>query len=173
MVSFQKCGGLLLILVLFSLCSFADTNGKIYGLVTDSSGGVIASATVTAIQAATGEQKTTQTDSRGNYSLLALPPGQYDLRVRISGFRIYEQQGIKVDVSSALEINVVLAVGSTEAKVVVTSDALRVEEANTQLGDVIGGRTMENLPLNGRSYTNLLGLQSGVIPVSSGIPDTI
>lgn len=146
MVSFRKSCGLLLILGLSSIYAFADTNGKIYGVVTDASGGVIVSASVTAGQVATGEQKTTQTDSRGNYSLLALPPGQYNLRVQMAGFRVYEQQSIKVDVNSAIEINVVMAVGSTEAKVVVTSDALRVEEANTQLGDVIGGRTMENLP---------------------------
>ena len=53
------------------------------------------------------------------------------------------------------------------------ADALTVEASNTQLGDVVGGKTMENLPLNGRSYTDLLGLQPGVVPISSGIPDTI
>jgi hypothetical protein len=173
MVSLQKCIGLILILGLFSVYVYADTNGKIYGQVADPSGGIIASATVSATKVDTAERKTTETDSHGNYSLLALPPGLYDLEVRMAGFQTYEQRGIKVEVSSALEINVAMSLGSTESKVVVNAEALRVEEANTQLGDVIGGRTMENLPLNGRSYTDLLGLQSGVIPVSSGIPDTI
>jgi len=173
MVSLQKCIGLLFILGLFSVCGYADTNGKIYGQVADPSGGILVSATVTVTRTDTAERRTSQTDTHGNYSLLALPPGQYDLEVRMAGFQTYGQRGIKVDVSSALEINVVMALGSTESKIEVSAEALRVEQANTQLGDVIGGRTMENLPLNGRSYTNLLGLQSGVIPVSSGIPDSI
>jgi len=173
MGSRKRCFGLLLIFGLCSTCSRADTNGKIYGMVTDPSGGMIVSATVTVMQLETSEQKTVQTDAHGNYSLLALAPGDYNLQVQSTGFQTYVKEHIKIDVNSAIQINVAMALGSAQSKVIVAADALSVEIANTQLGDVIGGRTMENLPLNGRSYTDLLGLQTGVVPVSSGIPDTI
>ena len=173
MSSSQRCLVFLLIFDLCSTCSRADTNGKIYGMVTDPSGGMIVSATVTVMQIETSEQKTVQTDAHGNYSLLALAPGDYNLQVQSTGFQTYVKEHIKIDVNSAIQINVTMVLGSTQSKVIVAADALSVEIANTQLGDVIGGRTMENLPLNGRSYTDLLGLQTGVVPVSSGIPDTI
>ena len=173
MSSSQRCLVFLLFLELCSTCSRADTNGKIYGMVTDPSGGMIVSAAVTVMQIETSEQKTVQTDAHGNYSLLALAPGDYNLQVQSTGFQTYVKEHIKIDVNSAIQINVSMVLGSTQSKVIVAADALSVEIANTQLGDVIGGRTMENLPLNGRSYTDLLGLQTGVVPVSSGIPDTI
>jgi hypothetical protein len=173
MALFQKILLLLLFLALFVTNGFADVNGKISGTVTDPSGGLVVSAIVTATQVETGERKTVQTDSNGNYSLLALPPGRYNLEVKTSGFQTYIQEGIKVDVNSALQVNVTMAIGSSQSEVVVAADPLTVEVSNTQLGDVVGGKTMENLPLNGRSYTDLLGLQPGVVPVSSGIPDSI
>src|SRR5580704_9210795 len=173
MSSSQRCFGLLLVFGVCSTCSRADTNGKIYGIVTDPSGSIIVSATVTVTQIETSEQKAVQTDPHGNYSLLALAPGDYNLQVQSTGFQTYVKEHIKIDVNSAIQINVTMVLGSTQSKVIVAADALSVEIANTQLGDVIGGRTMENLPLNGRSYTDLLGLQTGVVPVSSGIPDTI
>ena len=67
---------------------------------------------VTATQVETGERKTVETDSNGNYSLLALPPGRYNLEVQTSGFQTYIQEGIKVDVNSALQLNVAMAMGS-------------------------------------------------------------
>src|SRR5580700_3774041 len=173
MSSSQRCLVFLLIFDLCSTCSRADTNGKIYGMVTDPSGGMIVSAAVTVMQIETSEQKTVQTDAHGNYSLLALAPGDYNLQVQSTGFQTYVKEHIKIDVNSAIQINVTMVLGSTQSRVIVAADALSVEIANTQLGDVVGGRTMENLPLNGRDFTDLLGLQPGVVPVSSGIPDSI
>src|ERR1035438_6115457 len=172
MVDLRRWSVLALMLVL-AVSAFADVNGKIFGSVSDKTGAVLAGTTVTATQFETGERKTVQTDGSGNYSLLALPPGQYDLEVQSPGFRAYIQRGIKVDVSSVIQLNVVLQLGSAQSEVEVNAYALRVEVSNTQLGDVVGGRTMENLPLNGRDFTDLLGLQPGVVPVSSGIPDSI
>jgi len=169
----QGCFGLTVVVLSLAVNGFADVDGKIFGSITDKTGAVVVSATVTATRFETGESKTVPTDSSGNYSLLALPPGQYNLEVQSAGFQSYIQRGIKVDVNSALQLNIVLAPGSTLQKVEVQADALQVEQTNTQLGDVVGGVTMENLPLNGRDYTDLLGLQPGVVPVSSGILDSI
>src|SRR5579864_2906923 len=173
MLQRRRCLAVSLAVVCLAVNGFADVNGKIFGSVTDKSGAVVVSATVTATRFETGERKIVKTDGSGNYALLALPPGQYNLEVEGTGFRTYIQRGIKVDVNSALQLNVVLALGSTRETVEVQADILSVEQTNTQLGDVVGGRTMENQPLNGRDYTDLLGLQSGVVPVSSGIPDSI
>jgi hypothetical protein len=148
-------------------CFAQGTNGKITGTVKDASGGVIASATVTATRVDTNEQQTAQTDSSGNFSLLALQPAVYDLEVRTEGFNIYRQKGIKVDVNSALQINVVMTVGTTATTVEVAAEAVHVETTNTQVGDVVGGTVMQNMPLNGRDFTNLMPLQAGINPVST------
>src|SRR6202011_644143 len=120
MTTIRKCLSVLLIGGASVTYCFADTNGKISGSVTDASGAVIPSATVSASEVRTGVQYTARTDSQGNYSLLALPPGQYDLQVQSTGFNTYEQTGIKVDVSSALRINVVMVVGSVLTKLEVS-----------------------------------------------------
>jgi hypothetical protein len=168
--SFRKCFGLLLIIVGFSSYCFAQgTNGTISGNVKDASGGIIAAATVTVTNEGTSEQQTVQSDSAGNYSLLALPPAVYDLQVQNQGFNTYSQKGIKVDVTSALQINVVMAVGTTATTVEVAAEAVRVETVNAQIGNVIGGTSMESMPLNGRSYIDLMALQSGVNSVSPAV----
>jgi hypothetical protein len=164
MTTIRKCLSVLLIGVVSAIYCSADANGKISGSVTDTSGATIPSAIVSAREVGTNVEHVARTDSQGNYSLLALPPGQYDLQIQSTGFKTYEQAGIKVDVSSALRINVVMQVGSVQAKVEVSSQAVRVETSNTQVSNVIGGQMMENIPLNGRSYTDLMGLQPGVTP---------
>jgi hypothetical protein len=104
----------------------------------------------------------------GEYSFLALPVGHYGLEVKASGFREYTQTDIALNANDALRLDVLLEVGQTTESVEVKAAAAHVETTNTQVGDVIVGGTMEALPLNGRSYTDLLGLQPGVVPVSTG-----
>jgi hypothetical protein len=163
MRSFLTWIGLLLIAGLCAMNCFAQgTNGKITGSVTDASGGVIAGSTVTVTRVDSGVRQTVTTDSSGNYSLLALPPSTYNLQVQATGFKTYGQNGIKVDVQSALQINVVMSVGSAETKIEVTAEAVRVEAVNTQVGNVIGASAVQSIPLNGRSYTDLMALQPGV-----------
>jgi hypothetical protein len=165
---FLKTFGLLLLIVAFSSNGLAQgTNGTITGNVKDASGGVIAAATVTVTRVDTNEQKTAQTDPSGNYSLLALPPAVYDLQVQNQGFNTYSQKGVKVDVSSAVQINVVMTVGTTATTVEVAAESVRVETVNAQIGKTIEGNNMQNMPLNGRSYVDLMALQPGVNSVST------
>ena len=149
----------------------ADTTGQITGTVTDSSGAAVPSAQVVATQPDTGLSKVAVTDTKGKYSLLALQTGRYDLKFSRDGFKTYEKVGIVVDVNSALQIDATLEVGSIVSSVVVQANTVSVETVNTQLGDVIGGTAIESLPLNGRSYTDLLGLQPGVVPESASTID--
>ena len=118
-----------------------------------------------------GTSQTAVADAKGKYSLLAMQTGRYNLTFTLAGFKTFEKQGVVVDVNSALVVDATLDIGSVVSNVVVQANAVSVETVNTQLGDVIAGTAIESLPLNGRSYTDLLGLQAGVVPVTASTID--
>jgi len=101
-------------------------------------------------------------------TLPALPAGHYDVQIQAAGFQEYRQTGLVLDVNTALRFDATLKVGGLNQEVEVSATAVHVETSNTQMGEVIGTTKMTGLPLNGRSYTDLLALQSGVAPASSG-----
>jgi Carboxypeptidase regulatory-like domain len=147
--------------------AWASITGSISGVVTDPSGAVVTGASVVAVDAQTGVRTTATTDAKGFYSLPALPVGTYQVRVSQTGFKSYTRTGLVVDANSALRVDVALQVGTTSENVEVRSDTVHVETETTQLGQVISGKTMTAVPLNGRSYTNLLSLQPGVSPYTT------
>jgi hypothetical protein len=151
----------------------AGVGGSIAGTVTDPSGGVVPRATVAAINRVTGVRQTVATDNKGFYSFSILPVGHYDLEVVGPGFRPYRRTGIVVDVNSALRVDAVLQLGARSDAVTVVENPLRVETTSTQAGEVITGAQMTAVPLNGRSYTDLLALQPGVVPVTSITSETV
>ncbi len=159
--------------VVFALALFtcgqllAGVTASISGTVTDASGAVVAGATVTATNVETGVVTTLTTNGQGFYSFQSLPLGTYAIGVQQSGFKAYTQTGVVLDVNSALTIDVKLSVGATSEKVEVSSDALHVDTESTQMGEVITGKTMTDVPLVTRSYTDLLGLQPGVAQTAS------
>ncbi len=157
---------------LFCLCicerASAGVTGSISGIVTDESGAVIVAAEITARNAETRIQQSVHTDDKGFYSFQALPVGTYTVGVRKTGFKEFHETGIAINVNSAIRLDARLQVGGLNEEVTVSSSAVRVETTNTQMGEVIGSAKMESLPLNGRSYTDLLALQPGVAPESSG-----
>ncbi len=113
------------------------------------------------------------TDGRGTYTFPVLPVGHYQLEVRATGFRGYQRTDIALDTSAALTLDATLEIGGASETVTVTDAALHVETTSTQLGQVITGRQMEAVPLNGRSYTDLLSLQPGVAPTTSMSSSTV
>jgi Carboxypeptidase regulatory-like domain len=143
-------------------------SGSISGRVTDPSGAVIPKAQVTAIDTGTGVQHITRTDASGFYSLPDLPIGTYEVVVRHQGFKSFRVTRLVINANTALRIDASLELGATTQSVTVTSAALHVETTSTQMGDVITGTQMTAIPLNGRSYTDLLALQPGVAPVTTG-----
>jgi hypothetical protein len=145
-----------------------SVGGSISGLVKDSSGAVIPHAEVLAVNTATGVSHTLHTDAAGFYSFPALPIGMYEVRVRQRGFREFVQTGLVINANSALRVDATLEVGHETQTVTVSATAVHVETTSTQMGEVIGSTKMTAIPLNGRSYTDLLALQPGVVPVSSG-----
>jgi len=147
----------------------AGVTASISGTVTDATGAVVVGATVTATNVDTGVATTQTTNGQGFYSFQALPLGKYTLDVQQTGFKGYRQTGLVVDVNSALVVDVALQVGAAAEKVEVSSAALHVDTESTQMGEVITGKEMVDVPLVSRSYTDLLTLQPGVAPTASQI----
>jgi hypothetical protein len=161
----------LFLVVLFSFVSpillHADVTGSITGVIHDSSQAVISGANVQVINEQTNlsQQSTSATD--GSFRILALPAGPYKLIVTSTGFRTFTATNIDLKVNDQLRLDITLQVGSQSENVSVEANALQVETESTQMGDVIESQKMLSLPLNGRSYLDLLGLQAGVVPVTS------
>src|SRR5271156_3443135 len=164
-----KCCSVLAFALLLFTCGrmLAGVTASISGTVTDPSGAVVAGATVTATNVETGVATTLTTNAQGFYSFQSLPLGNYTISVQQTGFKGYAQTGLVLNVNDALVIDVPLQVGATNEKVEVSSDALHVDTESTQMGDVITGKTMTDVPLVTRSYTDLLGLQPGVAQTAS------
>jgi len=152
---------------------WASVAGSVSGTVTDASGSVLPYASVTLQEVNTGFSYSVQTDSRGFYTLPVLPVGRYQLRAEAPGFEVYLRSGIVLDTNAALTIDVVLQPGTVHQTVTVADNALHIETTSTQTGQVIGGRQMTAVPLNGRSYTDLLALQPGVAPSSAITASTV
>ena len=130
-------------------------------------------ATVTATNTDTGIVLTIVSDDKGFYSFASLPVGHYDLEVSSTAFRPYRRTGIAIDANSELTIDAALEVGERSDAVTVVENQLHVETSSTQMGEVITAGQMTAVPLNGRSFTDLLALQPGVAPVTSITSDTV
>jgi hypothetical protein len=148
---------------------FAGVTASISGTVKDTSGAAIAGATVTATDTGTGIAQTQRTNGQGFYSFQSLPLGKYTLDVQQAGFKVYRQTDITLDVNEARTVDATLQVGQTTEKIEVSADALHVETVTSQMGEVIEGKQMTDVPLVSRSYTDLLALQPGVISTASGM----
>ena len=146
----------------------ADVTGSILGVVHDKSQAVVGGARIVATNTATNLTRDTASGPDGSYRLLALPAGTYKVTATAPGFQQFTTSDIDVKVNDQLRIDITLEVGSVQQEVSVEANAVQVETASTQLGDVIESKKMLALPLNGRSYIDLLGLQAGVAPDSSG-----
>jgi Carboxypeptidase regulatory-like domain len=159
---------IVLILLVIANVARADVTGSILGVVRDRSQAVIAGARirVTNIQTNLSEEATTAAD--GTYHFLALPAGNYKIAATATGFRPYSATDITLQVNDQFRLDITMDVGTVAEEVSVAANAVRVETENTQLGDVIDSKKMLALPLNGRSYIDLLGLQAGVAPTTAG-----
>ncbi len=147
----------------------AGVTASISGTVTDASGAAVAGATVTATNVDTGIATTQSTNGQGYYSFQSLALGKYTIEVQQKGFKVYQKTGVVLDVNDALVVDVTLQVGQSTEKIVVESSALHVEASSTQMGEVIAGKEMTDVPLLTRSYTDLLSLQPGVVSTASGM----
>ena len=162
-----RCFCLCLIVLLGTVQLWADVTGSILGYVRDPSGAVLPNATVTAIQTATGYSRAVTTDASGQYSMLALPPGRYRLTASVPSFQQGVIDNIDVNVNDALHFDFALRVGNVSESVSVEANALQVQTVSTATGTTIDSPQILSMPLNGRSYLDLLSLQAGVSPAST------
>ncbi|MGB7130452.1 MAG: carboxypeptidase regulatory-like domain-containing protein [Candidatus Sulfotelmatobacter sp.] len=174
---FQLLGSAVAALACSPICLFAAANGSLSGIVKDPSGAVIPAAKITLVNTAIRSEYTALSNGEGFYSFPALPVGHYDLTIEAAGFRTEGKSGLEIDTDSALALDAVLSLAQrTEAVTVEGSSTalqLQVDTVATHLGEVVTGSQMTALPLNGRSYTDLLPIQPGVAPVSTLLPNSV
>jgi hypothetical protein len=151
---------------------WAGDGGSLLGTITDPSGRPVPDARVTATETSTAVKQVVTTDARGFYSFQSLPVGRYDLDADASGFKPLRRTGVMIDVDSKVVVDAALAIGERTDAVTVSESEVHVETADTQKGEVITGKQMTAVPLDGRSFTDLLALQSGVVPVTSLTSET-
>ena len=150
-----------------SALSAQTTTGSVVGVVTDATSASVASATVTLVNTDTSEKKTAQTDSNGAYQFLNLLPGNYRVEVEKSGFKRFVRNGLQVTVQGAVRVDIPLPVGDVTESIDISTDSPLIDTQSASVSAVVEGRTVNELPLNGRNTMNLLSTVAGVIPQGS------
>src|SRR5258708_36247332 len=160
----------LLVVALLSLAPAGraqTATGQVNGTVTDNTEAAVPNAVVKLANRATGIETVRSTNESGWYVFINVPPGRYTLRVSNPGFKEAEVSPLIVGVSQDVTANVRLNVGPVVETVEVTAAAPLLQTTSTQLGTVLQERVVNDLPLNGRNFTQLLTLTPGVTPVST------
>src|SRR6185436_11503441 len=149
--------------------ALGQSTATVQGTVTDSKGAVLPNATVVVRNKNTATERTTQTDSDGNYQVAALPVGLYSIEVRVQGFKTQVADQVTLEVAKTVIQNFQMDVGAISEQVLVSSDVPVIETATTSVGTVINQRTVQEIPLNGRHFVDLgLLLPGSVTPPQNG-----
>jgi len=155
--------------IILSTLSFAQSTATLRGTVTDQSGAVVANAKVTARNEATGIERSTQSDSTGNYQLAALPVGTYTVDVNAPGMAAQTAKGVVLPVSQIVARDFKVGIQKSAEVVNVTGEAPAIESSTITVGQVINERTVQEIPLNGRHFVDLgLLIPGSVTPPSNG-----
>lgn len=158
--------------VLFLLCSLPGLsqsyNGRILGAVTDQSGAVVVGATVDVTDVQRGTARSATTNEAGEYLVPSLPPGVYKVAVRAKQFRSVERPNVQLEVAQDVRIDFALQPGQASETVVVTEEVPLINTTSSTLGGTLSNKQINDLPLNGRNYENLLQLRPGVMRYPGG-----
>jgi len=160
------CSGVLLALLLslaWVSAARAQVSASLTGLVTDPSGAPVPGAEVTAKSAETGAERDAVTDGAGRYQVLALAVGEYEVRVKKAGFQERIRTGIHLAVGQEASVDLRLQVGEVRESVAVTEEAPMVSATTRDISGLVGEQQVKELPLNGRSYDELLTLNPGIV----------
>jgi hypothetical protein len=137
------------------------------GIVHDSTGALIPGVAVTIRQPEIAYEVSTQTDDQGAFRLALPSPGTYQLEIKAGGFALYQTQLIVTPAAQSAPLDIALLIEGNSQTVEVTADALAAETTSTQLGESLDNRKIEAVPLNGRSFTDLMAVQPGIVPQST------
>jgi hypothetical protein len=166
LLSLRRVAGTLLFAAAISISSSpayaATANARIKGSVTDPSGAVVANATVTAVNTATGVKYNTISSSDGAYLFPALPIGTYSISVTAPGFKSFTATGIILNIDQEYVETAKLALGATTETMEVAADAVQVNTTDMQLSNIVNSSQMVELPLIGRNFTGLELIEPGV-----------
>lgn len=149
------------VLFLAGLGGAQTETARIQGTVTDSNGAAISGATVTVRDSGTGREVRAVSGSDGTYSVLSLRPGKYQIEAGAANFKTLKQD-VTVEVAQTASLNLVLEAGAVSETVTVTNDIPQVDTSSSAIGNVVQGRQITDLPLNGRNVLELARLSPGV-----------
>ncbi len=141
--------------------------GGVNGTLRDPSGASVAAASVKLINLATGIESNAMTNVTGLFVFVNVKPGMYSLRIEVPGFKTAQIVEFEVGVNQVVTQDVVLTLGDITQTVEVSSEAEMVQRTSAELGTVIPQKAVQDLPLNGRNFTQLLTLSPGITPVST------
>ena len=161
------------VLLCWSVRVWAVANGSLSGTIRDPSGRVIEGARITLVNIAHSSTYSTVSNAQGYYSFPALPVGRYDMTIEAAGFKTEKKTDLQIDTDAAIAVEATLQLGQESETVVVKASDIQVDTVATHLGEVVTGSQMTALPLNGRSFTDLLAIQSGIIPVTTLLPSSV
>lgn len=146
--------------------SAQEFRATLTGRVTDPTDSAVPGASIVVVNSATGSKSETTASDKGLYTLPFLPPGTYTITAESPGFKKYLREGFIVSTGERIGLDIRLELGQSAETVTITSDAPLIETATASVGQVIGSRQVENMPLNGRTPLGLAQLAMGVIPNS-------
>jgi hypothetical protein len=145
--------------------------GTVVGTIKDASGAVVPNATATATNLDTGIKTAVKSASDGNYVITPVKIGRYSVSAEAAGFRTEVRQNIVLDVQQTIRLDFSLRVGSVTETANVSGEAPLLDTQDASLGDVVASQQIEQLPLNGRRYTDLATLTAGVTKITEGPVD--
>lgn len=154
---------LLMLILCISISAWGQATTSLHGIVTDPSGAAIPDAKVTITQPETGASRSTLANSAGAYSFPAVIPGTYNLTVTARGFQTYVQSGLELQVSLPASSNVTMKVGSVSQTVEVSGHTPLLNTTDASMGNTMGTKSIENLPMRAESMPLLLSFQPGVV----------
>jgi Carboxypeptidase regulatory-like domain/TonB dependent receptor len=141
--------------------------GTITGTTEDTSGAALVGATVTVTNEGTNVSQSTVSDAQGRYTVPQLPVGTYDVEAKLTGFQTVVHKGITLTVGATPVVDFSLPIGKISETVNVEGEVSQVETRSSEVSSLVTSTQMEDLPLNGRNYTQLLELAPGVIPINN------
>ena len=160
----------LFIFHIFAVSALIAQSCQSSGVVHDSTGALVPGAGVTIHQPGTAFELSSQTDDQGTFQL-ALPfPGTYQLEIKAGGFAAYQTQVVVTPADPSVNLDIALIVEGNSQTVEVTANALTAETTSTQLGESLDTEKIEAVPLNGRSFTDLMAVQPGIVPRTQRSP---
>ena len=158
-----------LFLLFFSaFLSAQSTSGRILGTVTDNSGAAVVGANVVVTDVERGTTRNLTTDDDGGFVAPDLQPGTYKVRVQAKGFKGAERPNVPIEVASDVRADFTLQPGQVNETVIVSADVPLVNTTSSTLGGTLSNKEINDLPLNGRNYENLLQLRPGIIRYPGG-----